>query len=136
MLDVEILDLNSVIAELEGLLRTLLGESIHFVLRLAPTPVFVQGDRGQLEQLVTNLAVNARDAMPAGGELQISVETASSGQTTILEVVDTGTGMDSATVERIFDPFFTTKGAGGNRPRPCDCPRYRDAEWRADRGAK
>jgi two-component system, cell cycle sensor histidine kinase and response regulator CckA len=111
VIDVEVLDL--VVAELEGLLRSLLGESIVFTFRLAPAPVLVQADHGQLEQIVTNLAVNARDAMPAGGELRVRVAAENSGRIAILEVADTGIGMDAATAERIFDPFFTTKGTGG-----------------------
>jgi PAS domain S-box-containing protein len=113
VIDVEVLDLNAVVAELEGLLRGLIGEGVIFAFWLAPAPVLVQAHRGQLEQVVTNLIVNARDAMPTGGELQMTVQTANSGRTAILEIADTGIGMDSATAEHIFEPFFTTKGAGG-----------------------
>ena len=113
IIDVEVVDLNTIVGELESLVRSLLGESVVFRLWLAPTPVFVQADHGQLEQVVTNLAVNARDAMRSGGELQVSVRTENAGRTAVLEVADTGIGMDSATLERIFEPFFTTKGAAG-----------------------
>ena len=113
VLDVEVLDLNTVVDELAHLLRTLVGESISFDVSVAPAPVWVRADRGQVEQVVVNLVVNARDAMTAGGELRVSVRTVDAGRTAILEIADTGTGMEPATAERIFDPFFTTKGVGG-----------------------
>lgn len=111
--DLAVLDLNAVVVELEGLVRTLVGGRVALALELAAVPTYVLANRAQLEQLVTNLAVNARDAMPDGGELRVSVAAENNGDTAVLEVADTGHGMTAATADRIFDPFFTTKGAGG-----------------------
>jgi len=110
---VEVIDLNAVITGLERLLRTLVGQSVSLHIGLAPAPLRVRADLGQLERAITNLAVNARDAMPTGGELNVLVATPDDGRTAILEIADTGVGMDSATAQRIFEPFFTTKGAAG-----------------------
>jgi signal transduction histidine kinase/CheY-like chemotaxis protein len=120
-----VLDLNPLLAGLEPILRRLLGESVALALRPAPGPVAVHADPSQLEQVVLNLAVNARDAMPEGG--QVVIETAAvdldeafarrhqgarPGPAIRLAVADTGTGMDEATLARIFEPFFTTKEVG------------------------
>lgn len=113
VIDVDVLDLNLVVAEIEHFLRTLVGTGISFQIVVSPTPVWVRADRGQVEQVVTNLVVNARDAMPTGGLLRVSVAVVDEGATAVLEVADTGVGMDFATAERIFDPFFTTKGTEG-----------------------
>jgi PAS domain S-box-containing protein len=118
-------DLNRVLAELEPMLRRLLGEDVELALRLAPELGMARADPHQIEQVVMNLAVNARDAMPEGGRLRI--ETADveldevfaarhadvePGPHVLLTVSDSGHGMDAATLERIFEPFFTTKEAG------------------------
>ena len=121
----QVLDLNDLVCDLEKMLRRLIGEDI--VLRLTLTEdvseVFV--DPGQIEQVIMNLAVNARDAMPGGGKL--SIETAQTeldeayvarhpgaqpGEYVLLAVTDTGCGMDQEVMDRIFDPFFTTKEEG------------------------
>jgi two-component system cell cycle sensor histidine kinase/response regulator CckA len=121
----EVVDLNAVVGDLLPLLRRLLPESIAIETALGPGVPTVLADRGQLEQALVNLAVNARDAMPKGGRL--TVETLSAeldehyaashaevepGPHALLAVSDTGHGMDAATRERIFEPFFTTKSVG------------------------
>ena len=118
-----VLDLNSVIANLTEMLRRLIGEDIDLVAVLDPALGRAKADLGQIEQIVMNLAVNARDAMPHGG--QLTLETANveldaeyapmhvgvrPGSYVMLALSDTGVGMDSATQARIFEPFFTTKG--------------------------
>jgi PAS domain S-box-containing protein len=120
-----VLDLNAVVADVAKLLQRLLGENVTLDWVLEPGPVPVRADPGQLEQILMNLAVNARDAMPEGGRL--TIETASvvldereasmrpgtqPGRYVRLTVRDTGHGMDEATRARIFEPFFTTKGPG------------------------
>ena len=120
-----VLDLNSVVRDTGKLLRRLIGEDIHLQLALPSELGRVKADPGQMEQVLLNLAVNARDAMPKGGRLEISTSHAdfstvfSEGEYQIapgsyvrLAVSDTGAGMDMATQERIFEPFFTTKGLG------------------------
>ncbi len=125
VLEPELVDLNSVIAGIEGMIRRLLGEDIVIETRLASRGGSVLADRGQLEQVLMNLAVNARDAMPLGGKL--TIETADAeldegyaeqhpsvkpGSYTLLAVTDTGVGMDAETKNHIFEPFFTTKETG------------------------
>ncbi len=120
-----LLDLNAVVAGVEDMLRRLIGEDVRLVTRLGPDPLRVKADRGQIEQVIVNLAVNARDAMPEGGTLVL--ETASAeldahyarshpdareGLYAVLAVSDTGVGMDAETQSRIFEPFFTTKEMG------------------------
>jgi signal transduction histidine kinase/CheY-like chemotaxis protein len=120
----ELLDLNHVVRDMKRLLERLIGEHIELVTGLDPALGTVKADRGQLEQVILNLAVNARDAMPTGGRL--SIETAnveldetqlrehpgSAGPCVELAVSDTGQGMDKATLEHAFEPFFTTKEQG------------------------
>jgi two-component system, cell cycle sensor histidine kinase and response regulator CckA len=119
------LDVNRVVAEMTALLRRLIASDIEFRTRLAPELAPVEADRGQLEQVILNLVVNARDAMPNGGRLTVEtalVATAEGtagatgevppGRYVALSVTDTGVGMDAATRARIFEPFFTTKPAG------------------------
>jgi PAS domain S-box-containing protein len=122
----DILDLNSLIGEMEKMLRRLIGADID--LRVAPGKdlSWVKADAGQIEQVIMNLAVNARDAMPRGGCLTIETANAELDETyasthpttrpgkyVMLAVSDTGCGMDQATMARIFEPFFTTKGEKG-----------------------
>jgi two-component system, cell cycle sensor histidine kinase and response regulator CckA len=102
------------------MLRRLIGENITVVTALPQSAAWVNVDRGQLEQVILNLAVNARDAMPGGGHLTLTTESVESdgtdalpsGRFVALVVSDTGVGMDAATRERIFEPFFTTKPVG------------------------
>jgi PAS domain S-box-containing protein len=108
----ELLDLNVVVSELEGMLRCLLGAEIELMLSTAASPVRVYSDRGRLEQAIANIAVNARDAMPAGGRFAIAVG-ATNGSSATLALSDSGSGIDPATASRIFEPFFTTKGSQG-----------------------
>jgi PAS domain S-box-containing protein len=118
----EVLDVNVVVSEFEKMLRRALGEDVHLEPRLARAVRPVKLDRGQLEQVVLNLAVNARDAMPHGGTITISTENREPGEvqagerhprgTVLLCVADTGTGIDPEAIDRIFDPFFTTKARG------------------------
>ncbi|MBX9623637.1 MAG: PAS domain S-box protein [Gemmataceae bacterium] len=104
----KVVDLNRVVGDLAGIIRRLLGAAVEVEVEAAPHPVPVLADRAQLEQVVMNLAVNARDAMPAGGRLRLSTERV--GGSARLSVADTGTGMPDEVKARIFDPFFTTKG--------------------------
>ena len=125
VLQPRVLDLNSVSRELEPMLQRLIGDDVRIVLQLDVTIGRVKADRSQIEQVLINLIVNARDAMPHGGT--VSVETANvelsgeylrrhpmvaPGQYVMIAVSDTGVGMDHATQSRIFEPFFTTKPAG------------------------
>jgi signal transduction histidine kinase/CheY-like chemotaxis protein len=122
----EVVDMNEVITELEPLLRRSLGEHIEFVFR-PPSVVWpVVIDKGHLEQIVVNLAVNARDAMPDGGNLSIEIENIeieasraalqpsgiAAGRYVRLRVTDSGKGMDKQTLAHAFEPFFTTKPRG------------------------
>ena len=116
---------NEVVANMDKLLRRLLGEDVELRAALAPELAAVKADPSQLEQVVLNLAVNARDAMPNGGRLTIETQnveldevyarghvSAQPGTYVVLAVSDTGVGMDAATQARIFEPFFTTKEKG------------------------
>lgn len=110
------IDLNSVIMELKNGLFHLLGENIRIETKLASNLFFVLADKGQMEQILMNLLLNARDAMPEGGTVTIETRNEEiqshegSCRRVILQVSDTGCGMSMAVQERIFDPFFTTKG--------------------------
>ena len=119
------LDLHRVIRDLMALLKSLIGEHVTIVLQLDPTPRWVKADAVQLEQVLLNLAVNARDAMPHGGTLTIDTsqvfpkevwgpnhEARTTRTYVRLRVHDTGTGIDAATKAKIFEPFFTTKPPG------------------------
>jgi two-component system cell cycle sensor histidine kinase/response regulator CckA len=103
-------DLGAMVAENREMLHRLLGEDIELVTTLAPGLSRVMADPGQLHQVLMNLVVNARDAMPSGGRL--TIETAGAEHSVMLSVSDTGSGIDQAIQDRIFDPFFTTKGEG------------------------
>ena len=114
----QLLDLNAVVADMETMLRRLIGEDTTLATEYADGIGLVQLDRGQLEQVVVNLVVNARDAMPGGGTVRLctgseprSVNGAAIEFVT-LAVADSGIGMDEPTRERIFEPFFTTKEQG------------------------
>jgi CheY-like chemotaxis protein len=112
-------DLNRIVTEMVRILSRVLGERIEIVLNSATDPVPFEGDAGMIEQVLLNLCVNARDAMPSGGTLEITTaivkmdETAEHpGTWARLEVRDTGIGMSADVQERIFEPFFTTKEIG------------------------
>jgi PAS domain S-box-containing protein len=119
------LDLNGVVEEVHALLARLIGEHIELVTVLSGREVFARADRGRLEQVLVNLAVNARDAMPNGGTLTIECTEATIGighpitawgaafgRYASIVVRDTGCGMDAETLARVFEPFFTTKDVG------------------------
>ena len=119
------LDLNAVVTDMDKLLRRLIGDDIRLVLNLTPGPARVKADPSQLEQVVMNLAINARDAMPGGGTLTIetAVEDLDAsfaathaglvpGRYVMLSVEDDGCGMDAGTMAHLFEPFFTTKEIG------------------------
>ena len=125
VLQPKVLDLNTVVAGTEKLLQRLIGEHIELRVVLNPALGRVKADSGQLEQIIMNLAVNARDAMPPGGKLTIETSnveldeeyaemhpSAQPGPHVMLSVTDTGCGMDAKTKDRIFEPFFTTKEFG------------------------
>jgi hypothetical protein len=114
-------DLNAVVRSVSQMLRTLIGEQVRLVTTLDSSPAVVLADPSQLEQVIVNLAVNSRDAMPGGGILEVGVrrvENAAvfdremSGPAVLLTVSDSGVGMDQATLARAFEPFFTTKEPG------------------------
>ncbi len=118
-------DLNDTIRNGEKFLRRVLGDNLRLELRLASVPLPVVADSGNLEQVLMNLAANARDAMPNGGKLTIGTEMFdvdatfaqthaldAAGSYVALSVADTGIGMDAVTQQRIFEPFFTTKPSG------------------------
>ena len=121
----QVLDLNVLIGNFEKLLRRLIGEDVALKTVLAPALARIKADPGQIEQIIMNLVVNARDAMPTGGHLTIETDTVfldesyplkaavvPSGRYVLLAVSDTGCGMDAETQKRIFEPFFTTKEIG------------------------
>jgi len=122
VLQPRVLDLNAVVANIERLLRRLIGEDVQLLTVRSSEDSLVRADPGQLEQVIANLAINARDAMPGGGALTLSVENvvlderfvrahpgASPGPCVKLSVSDTGTGMSQAVKARLFEPYFSTK---------------------------
>ncbi len=125
VLQPEVLDLNEALSNMEGMLHRLIGEDIEFAFLKARRPALIHADPGQIEQIVMNLVVNARDAMKSGGKLTIEVgrveldadyaadhPDVEPGPFIMLAVSDTGVGMDEATKARVFEPFFTTKEQG------------------------
>jgi PAS domain S-box-containing protein len=117
----ELLNLNGVVLELETMLRPLIGEDVVLTTELDPALGPIEADPGQLQQVVMNLVVNARDAMPSGGRVTIATANAELGENddaiepgryVTLTVRDTGEGIDEETLLQIFEPFFTTKDAG------------------------
>jgi two-component system, cell cycle sensor histidine kinase and response regulator CckA len=106
----EIFSPNSALLDLRKMLLRLIGEDVELVTDLAPDLGAIELDRVQLEQIVLNLVINARDAMPGGG--RITLQTRNAGDWIELSCIDDGCGMDEATKRRIFEPFFTTKEAG------------------------
>lgn len=125
VLSPRVIDANTVVSGVEKLLKRLIGAPIRLAVALHPETVCIRVDPGQLEQVVINLAVNARDAMPGGGTLRIETSIAqfdehvemgsaelSRGRYAVIAVSDTGTGMTAETKSRLFEPFFTTKDPG------------------------
>jgi len=125
LLDPKVLDLNAVVTDMSSMLCRLIGEDVELATDLAPDLGRVKADPGQVEQILMNLVVNARDAMPNGGTVTIETRNVVfdesyatqhvpvlPGEYTMLAVSDTGTGMDQAIQSRVFEPFFTTKPAG------------------------
>ncbi len=122
IIEPRVLDLNDLVLNLQKMLGRLIGENISLTTRLSSELSQIQADPGHLEQVIVNLAVNSRDAMPSGGKLTIETKNvelneeysrshppARPGKYVLMSVRDTGTGMDKATCSRIFEPFFTTK---------------------------
>ena len=125
ILESQVLDPNQTVRNMVKMLRVLIGEDIELITSLSDQIGRVQADPGQLEQVVMNLAVNARDAMPGGGKLVIETQSchldeayvaanveASVGDYVLIAVTDNGTGMSKETLAQIFEPFFTTKEQG------------------------
>ncbi|MBI4544865.1 MAG: PAS domain S-box protein [Gemmatimonadetes bacterium] len=120
----EVFDLNGVVSEMGKMLHRVLGEDIELRTELDPTSAPIRADRGQIEQVLLNLVVNARDAMPWGGKLSIRTASADTdpegrgrgevegGRWVVLAVADTGEGMTPETLSHVFEPFFTTKEKG------------------------
>ncbi len=121
----QILDINECVREADSLLRRLIGEDIQLTTQLAASPSTFRGDPSQIDQVIMNLVVNARDAMPQGGTLLLSTRTMTAdanadlpicdmpfGQYVALDITDSGIGIEPELQARIFEPFFTTKGVG------------------------
>src|SRR5439155_6480255 len=108
------LDLNAVVTDMEKMLRRVIGEDVVLTTALTPGLRPVKADPGQVEQVILNLAVNARDAMPGGGVLTVATRNADDRPVpcVLLEVSDTGTGMTEDVKRHAFEPFFTTKEVG------------------------
>jgi len=126
IIEPKVLDLKEVVSDLERMLSRIIGEDVEFATRIDPAPALIKADPGHIEQIIMNLVVNARDAMPQGGKLTLAVRAveldksyaaahpeARPGPHVLLAVTDTGKGMDRATMARIWEPFFSTKGEKG-----------------------
>jgi signal transduction histidine kinase len=125
VLEPRVVDLNGLIEEMRGMLRRLIGEDVQLETRYGQGPLRVRADPTQIQQVIVNLAVNSRDAMPCGGALAIATSSLQSGEPVpegfaglppgdycLLSVTDSGTGMDRETLRRLYEPFFTTKELG------------------------
>jgi PAS domain S-box-containing protein len=126
VLDPKVLDLNTVVKDMEKMLKRLIGEDVELRTDLGPALASVRADESQIEQVILNLAINARDAMPQGGKLALITANfhmddnfvrrypfpVTVGDYILLKVSDTGSGMDARTKARVFEPFFTTKEKG------------------------
>jgi signal transduction histidine kinase/CheY-like chemotaxis protein len=126
VLEIRVLNLNDVVGDFNKMVQRLIGEDIEVEILLDPALHLIKADRGQIEQVLMNLVINARDAMPTGGKLTIETanayldetyvkkyaDTLSPGPYAMLSVNDTGHGMDAETQQQIFEPFFTTKEEG------------------------
>jgi two-component system cell cycle sensor histidine kinase/response regulator CckA len=125
LMELKVVDVNAIVADMERLLRPLIGEDVQLETHLDAKSAHTRADAGQLEQVLMNLVVNARDAMPDGGKITITTGEVSvddsdrrehtflqAGKYVLLSVTDTGCGMDEETQSRIFEPFFTTKDKG------------------------
>jgi PAS domain S-box-containing protein len=121
----QVIDLNELVRDLEPVLRRITGETVDVITSLLPGLGDVRADRGQIEQVLINLVLNARDAMPAGGRLLIETRTVTfesdhmpaepdlnAGEYVLLAITDTGSGMTAAVRQKVFEPFFTTKEVG------------------------
>jgi PAS domain S-box-containing protein len=120
-----LLDVNLTLGDLSTMLRRLIGEDIELLISSSESPAYVSTDPAQLDQVIVNLVVNARDAMPKGGRLTLQVQIVELGEAhtkgtasvppgnyVLIKVIDTGTGMTRETLSRMFEPFFTTKELG------------------------
>jgi two-component system, cell cycle sensor histidine kinase and response regulator CckA len=124
LMETQTFDLNALLLEMEKLLRRVIGEDIELITQVAPEPALISADPGQIEQVILNLAINARDAMPDGGQLWIAtrhaagaapggaLQAAEGAGSIVLTLRDTGTGMPPEVRARAFEPFFTTKELG------------------------
>lgn len=125
VLEPRLLDMNAVLGDLSTMLRRLIAEDIELVISLSELPAYVSADPTQLDQVILNLVVNAKDAMPKGGRLRLQAQVVDfhkpctkhtssvpPGSYVLVKVSDTGTGMSQQTLTRIFEPFFTTKELG------------------------
>ena len=122
VLQLEFLDLNTVVTDLKDLIRSLLSENIELDIKLCQEPATIEADRSQIEQVIMNLAINARDAMLQGGRLSVHLDSRlyekdqypdlAPGRYISLSVTDTGTGMSEEVQSKVFQPFFTTKPKG------------------------
>jgi two-component system, cell cycle sensor histidine kinase and response regulator CckA len=126
VMDPKVLDLNAVVKDMEKMMQRLIGEDMRLATELSDSPVRIKADQGQIEQVIMNLTVNARDAMPQGGSLVLATSNVYIdenfirryaypvvvGNYVLLTVSDSGVGMDAATRVRAFEPFFTTKEKG------------------------
>jgi two-component system, cell cycle sensor histidine kinase and response regulator CckA len=125
MLELKVIDVNAIVQDMERLLRPLIGERIELSTKLAADAGRTRADAGQLEQVLMNLVVNSKDAMPQGGKIEIETRSVTlddthrgeqtfirTGSYVVVSVIDNGMGMDKETQSRIFEPFFTTKEKG------------------------